>query len=462
MKVLRRTGRADRMKKKLAQNPGALFGDVLSKEDVDEQCRWLGHVWRERIFTPLVTLWTFLSQVLCADNSCKNAVARVLTFLARTVGLDASHDPSSYCTARQRLPRELLPRLSGLVAGRLAAKVKPEDLWHGHRVKLVDGSSVQMPDTQENQEAYPQPSCQKRGCGFPVARLVGLFDLLTGALVNLVLGALKVSETRLFRSLWDTLEAGDVVVADKLFCAYADLVLLLRRGVYGVFGLHAKRKLNFRKGKPLGRGDRLMVWEKGRRPDWMSKEEFAALPPTLSVRVLRFACPIPGWRAEQVIVVTTLLDPNVYPFRDVAELYFRRWNIETDLRHLKTTMKMEMLRTKSPDMVEREIWAHLLAYNLVRTLMWEAAQRRRVGPTTLSFKAAIQEMMALWPFTVTATRTHDLTRFYDSLLRILGTHKIPNRPGRTEPRVIKRRPKNYPVMGAPRPECRRSLIAMHS
>lgn len=458
----RRGRRATQMRKKLADNPGLLFGGILPAQEVEQTCRLLGHVWRDRTFTPLVTLWTFLSQVLNADSACKAAVARVLSFLSVTRGLVASHDPSAYCKARKRLPAGLLPHLTRHVAGGLAAKVEPHHLWHGHRVKLVDGSSVALWDSRKNQAKYPQPSCQKPGCGFPVARIVGIFDLLTGALVDLAMGPLKVAETTLFHAICRAVHAGEVLVGDRNFCSYADIVRFQRQGADVVFRLHSKRKVDFRKAQRLGRRDYLVEWPKCRRPLWLSKEDYQALPATLTVRVVRVRCRVPGWRADEILLVTTLLDPKAYPACDIGEVFLRRWNVETDFDHLKTTMNMEFLRTRSPEMVERELWAHLLAYNLIRTLMWDAAVHRRVPPMTLSFKGSIQEMVALWPFSVVASRERDLTDFYEALLRGIGFHRIPHRPHRSEPRVRKRRPKNYPVMGAPRHECRKGHASMHA
>lgn len=443
-----------RAKEKLRENPGILFEDVLSEAEIDEHCRALGYTWRERIFTPLVTLWAFLSQVLSGDGSCRDAVARVLGFLSDTKGLTASHDPSSYCEARKRLPQKLLPNLTRLVAGKLHAKVPDEMLWHGRRVRLVDGSSVQMPDTPDNQREFPQPSSQSPGCGFPVARLAALFDLVTGAVLDLAMGALAKAETTLFREMWSALEPRDVVVGDRLFCSYADLVLLINRGVDCVFRLHVKRKVNWREGRRLGRNDRLITWQKERRPNWLTRDEFDALPAELTLRHVRFRCSVPGWRTREVIVVTTLTDAETYSSAEIAELYARRWDAETDLAHLKTTMKMNLLRTRTPDMVQREIWAYLLAYNLIRTLMWDAADRRRLYPLRLSFKGTMQEMRALWPISF-ARFGKGMTAFYEALLRAISFHKVPLRPGRAEPRLLKRRPKNYPLMGAPRHECRR-------
>jgi hypothetical protein len=250
----------------------------LSGQEVNEYCYALRYQWRERIFTPLVTLWTFLAQVLEADSSCRKAVTRVLSYLSQTAGLDASHDPSAYSKARKRLPPELLPGLARMVGEKLAAKATPDLLWHGHRVKLVDGSSVAMWDSRRNQAAYPQPKGQKPGCGFPVARIVGIFDLLTGGVLEMADGPLSVGETILFHRLWETLRPGDVLVADRYYASYAEIALLRLRGVQVVFRLHQNRKSSFREGLRLGAQDRLLEWEKGPRPRWMSAAQFPHSP----------------------------------------------------------------------------------------------------------------------------------------------------------------------------------------
>ncbi len=452
--------RALPIKKELASNPGAVFGSILTAEEIKEQCHALGYRWRERIFTPLVTLWTFLGQALNADSSCKKAVAKALGFLAATTGLKASYDPGAYCRARKRLPLALLMCLVRLVAGKLAAKAGSDDLWHGHKVKLVDGSSVAMADTKKNQAAYPQPKAQKPGCGFPVARLVALFDLIAGAVVHLAMSPLSVAETVLFPQLWDALEPHDIVVGDRNFCSYPNIALLQRRGVFSLFRLNPHREDDIRRGRHLGYCDRLVRWVKGAKPKWLSPEEFDAVPGELIVRLFKFHCQVPGWRVKVVLAATTLLDPRAYPRRDLANLFLRRWNVETDLRHLKTTMQMEFLRTKSPAMVQREVWAHLLAYDLIRTLMWESAKKgRHLDPLTLSLKGTIQAMTSLWPFTAAATCHRDLTASFDDLLRAIRYQKISPRPHRVEPRVRKRRPKNYKLMLKPRQEYRKELRA---
>ena len=450
-------------RKKLAgaRNPGALFGQTISEAEVNEECAALGHAWRDRLFNPLVTLWTFLGQVLNADASCRDAVARVLPFLLATKGREASSDPSAYSTARHRLPEALLPSLTRTVARKLEEKVEPDGLWLGHRVKLLDGSSVSMPDTPENQAAYPQHTTQAPGCGFPTARVVGIFSLLTGALVDFAIDALRVAETTLFRRIAGAIEAGEVAVADRYFCSYADIARHRARGVHVVFRLHQTRKDDFRKGKHLGRLDRLVEWKKGPRLSWMTPEEHEALPATMLLRMVRFHCAVAGWRTRAITVVTTLLDPRAYPARDIAGLFRRRWEIETDLRHVKTAMHMDVLRTESPEMVRKEIWAHLLAYNLIRTLLWDAGVHHNVSPLRLSFKGAMQQMMAWGPFGALATRRRDLIVYYHALLRAIATQKLPYRPNRYEPRVRKRRPKSYPFMTKPRHQLRKELRKAH-
>jgi len=445
-----RCSAAKRYKRELAANPGAIFAGVLSAQQVNEQCYALRYRWRERIFTPLVTLWTFLAQVLEADSSCRKAVTRVLSYLPQSAGLDASHDPSAYSKARKRLPHELVPRLARMVGEKLAAKTEPRRLWHGHRVKLLDGSSVALWDSRPNQAAYPQPEGQRPGCGFPVARLVCIFDLLTGAVLELAEGPLSVGETVLFHQLWETLRPGDVLVADRYYASYAEIALLRLRGVEIVFRLHQRRYCDFREGRRLGPQDRLLEWEKQAPGRWMSAAQFAALAQSQTVRLVRIRCEVAGWRTEQITLVTTLLDARQYPARALCDLYCQRWQAETNLDHLKTTMQMEFLRTRTPEMIRKELWAHVLAYNLIRTLMWEAGQERRRDPMRISFKATIQETLALWPFTPASARQRELSAFYEALLKAIGFHIVPKRPHRSEPRVRKRRPKNYRLMTKPR------------
>jgi hypothetical protein len=373
------------------------------------------------------------------------------------VGLTASHDPSAYARARQRLPEELLPRLTGQVAERLGARVERHQLWCGLRPRLLDASTITLWDSQRNQAVYRQPGSQKPGCGFPVARVAGLFDLVTGVLLDMAMGDLSKSEIVLWHQLRFPLTREDVVVADTYFGSYAEIALLHRQGVPAVFRLHQKRSTDFRQGRRLGPNDRQVEWAKGDKPDWMTEDQYAELPESLTIRLVRVRAGDPRAHGRPLIIATTLLDPQAYPARAIGELYHRRWEIETDFSHLKTTMHLEFLRTRSPEMVYRELWAHLLAYNLVRTLMWDAGQRRRIDPLRLSYKGAIQEMVALWPFTAAATQGRDLSAFYQALLRGIGSHKLPHRPHRREPRVLKRRPKGFPVMTKPRSQYQKKL-----
>jgi len=282
---------------------------------------------------------------------------------------------------------------------------------------------------------------------------VGVFSLDTGAVVDAVMGAMTDGETVLFHQLWRMLKAGEVLVADRHYCSYAEIVLLQRLGVDVVMRLHQSRKLDMRKGKPLGPGDRLVEWERGVRPGWMSAEDYQALPEKRVLRIVRV--PLPGRTA--IPVVTTLLDAVEYPAKEIARLYRRRWEIETDFDHLKTTLKMEFLLTQSPEMVEKEVWMHLLGYNLIRTLMWDAGEKQKVWALRLSLKGAVQEAMTLWPFSVRAGSKRIMKEFYEALLKAIAFHKLPERPNRQEPRVKKRRPKGYPLMTQPRQEYRSAL-----
>lgn len=445
-------------KEELGRNPGKVLERIVSEEEVAKVYEILHCEWRERVFTPLVTLWAFLGQVLHAGSSCVEAVARVLSYLSQTRGLQASHDPSAYARARKRLPAELLPELTRGVAAKLAAKVPTHELWCGLRALLLDGSTVTLWDSPSNQEAYPQPSSQKPGCGFPLMRIAGLFDLVTGALVTLAEGAVGESEIVLWHRLHAELTPQDVVVGDTYFCSYAECALLRQRGSHAVFRLHQKRSTDFRQGRRLGPNDRLVEWVKETQPRWMSPQQYAALPDRLAIRLVRVRSHNPGDHRRPVILATTLLDSKTYPAQALGELYNRRWDVEIDLDHLKTTLQMEQLRTRSPEMVRRELWAHLLAYNLIRTLMWDAAQQRHYVPLRLSFKGAIDEIISLWPFTAAATRGRDLSRYYHALLRGITSHRVPHRPNRIEPRVLKRRPKGFSLMTKPRALYRKELL----
>jgi hypothetical protein len=415
--------------------------------------------YRQRLFDPFVTLWAFLSQVLDADKSCHNAVSRVIAWLASEDARIPSQDTSAYCQARQRLPEKLLSRLFGKVAQSLEEKATKEHLWCGRHVKVVDGSTVSMPDTPENQAAYPQPTSQAPGCGFPLAKIGVLFSIATGAAIALIIDVFNTHDVKLARRLYQFLVPGDVLLGDRAFCSYADLIFIKNHGCDAVFRKHQGRQNQIKKGKRIGSSDQLITWHKPKtRPKGLSKEEFFALPKTLTLREVHYYIFIPGFRTQQVTLITTLLDANVYSWQELLKIYEFRWQVELDLKHIKTTLGMDVLRGKTPDMVRKEIYVHLLGYNLLRTLMWSAGTTHGVHPLRLSLQGARQHLNS-FKEQLAASGERKRQRLYQTLLELIAHKPVPERYGRCEPRVRKRRPKSYPVMKQPRAQLRRQLQA---
>ena len=284
-----------------------------------------------------------------------------------------STDTSAYCQARARLPEKLLEKLFGKAAQTLEEKVTTEYLWCGRSVKVIDGSSVSMPDTVQNQLSYPQPKSQKLGCGFPIAKIGVIFSLATGAAVALCIDVLNTHDLKLARKLYQFLNPKDVLLGDRAFCAYADLIAIKNLGCDAVFRKHQSRKTTMRKGKIIGESDKLVTWHKPKKcPKGLSESEFATLPSTLTVREIYYYIIIPGFRTERVSLITTLLNTTVYPTLEVLKLLGERWTVELNLKHLKTTLGMEVIRCKTPQMVPKELYVYLLADNLLRSLMWQA------------------------------------------------------------------------------------------
>lgn len=453
------------LRRQFAQGSGLPFSEVLPAELVGEILDELGVLFRERIFTPVTTLWMFLSQVISADGSCRSVVMRLVAFLASRGEKSCAAGTGNYCKARKRLPEKVLSRLTQETAARMAGEVPERWRWHGREVKVVDGTTLSMPDTPANQRAYPQPRSQKPGLGFPLVRLVCLFSLTTGAVLDAALGPCRgkgQGELSLFRKLRRRLQAGDVLLGDRHYCAYFDIAHWLRAGADFVGRVHQARSVNFRQGKRVSKGERLVEWTKPKqRPRWLSKRAYRRMPETLRLRLIRVDVEQLGFRTRQITVATTLLDSELYPAADVAALYRSRWHAELDLRSLKVSLAMDVLRGKSPQIVRKEIWAHLLAYNLIRSVMAQAAVEHGALPRCLSFKAALQALhaftMSLWLSTSTSVQN-----LYSPMLAAIATHRVGDRPDRFEPRVRKRRPKPYPYLTVPRREARTALLEKSS
>ena len=451
--------RVELIKQKFRHSLGLPFRELLPEQLFEEALAAEGITYRNRLFSPLVTVWAFLSQILDQDNTCANAVSRIIAWLAAEEQPLPSPDPSAYCQARQRLPEGLLARLLRMVGDRLQAQVSDTQRWQGHRVFLVDGSTTLLPDTPENQAAYPQHPNQAEGCGFPLARFVALFSLHTGAVHEVKIGAWSTHELTLARPLYPLLQPGDVLMGDSLFCTYADIALLHGAGVEAVFHMHGARTVDFRRGQKLGKDDHLVEWCKPRScPHGMAAAQFAQLPEKLHMREVRYPVPRKGFRPKKITLATTFLDPNSYPKEQLAALFVRRWEAELDLRHLKTTLGMERLTTQTPEMARKEVRAHLLAYNLMRSLLWQAAEQYGVDPLRLSLQNALRHLHHFLPQLAQAP-TRQRQRLYDRLLFTIAREVIPKRTNRTEPRVRKRRPKPFPLMKKPRHILRRKLAA---
>lgn len=438
------------------------LGEYLREPDLMVAAVAVDYHWRNRIWPPMQTIWAFLVQVLHPGWSCEAAVAEVLAEHA-VAGqpLDASADPSAYSQARKRVPESLYRQVLRAAGQTLRAKVGDGYRWCGRRVWVVDGSSCSMPDTPELQAVFGQPDQQKKGCGFPVAKLVAMFCWSSGAVLDVAMGPYRSSELSLWHQLWDQLQTGDVVLGDRFYGAYAELAQLLTRGCDGVFRLWGARagRIDFRQGQRLGQDDRLFVWPRSSwRPQTLTAEAFALLPLSLTVRVLRFHTQVKGFRSRTILVATTLLDPVAYPREQIAALYGDRWTVELRLRDLKTTLRMEIVRGKSADLVRKEILMHFLAYDLIRALMWQAAQEHHRPLHRLSFAGTMQRFQVVAPYLCLFRGTRPAVMMYQLLLLWIVSDLVPHRPHRVEPRVVKRRPKPHKLLNRPRDEMRRALF----
>jgi hypothetical protein len=431
------------------------FAALLPQEVILEALGEASSLWQGWIYTPAVTVWVFLAQCLSADHSCREAVARLAGWRTARGLRSCSADTGAYCTARGHLPEDACRRLVRRTGRDAEAAAPAEWLWRGRRVRIVDGSTVTMPDTPENQAAYPQAKTQRPGCGFPIARIVVVFSLAVGTVLEAAIGSYQgkqSGENSLFRTLDGVLEAGDVLVADRYYGGWIDLALLRRRSVDAVVPKHQLRPTDFRTGRSLGREDHLVRWKKPARPAWMTEPDYAALPDELEVREVRVRVKQKGFRTRSLVIVTTLLDAAAYPCDDVAELYRRRWQAELNLRSLKTVLQMDQLRCKTPERVRNEFYIHLLGYNLIRRVMAAAAQETGAAPPQISFKGTLQTLTSFLPLLAAAD---SLDAWHRALLTAIATHIVGNRPDRCEPRLLKRRPKPHKLLQKPRADYKR-------
>lgn len=448
----------------LAQ-PGLPFADVLPAKEIERVFAEHNNLFgMDSIYSTVITVWAFLGQVLRDEKeaSCQSAVANIVTHQQLTGGAVPTADTGDYCRARAKLSEAALRAVTIYVGAGLETKADQAWLWKGRHATLADGFTSTMPDTAENRAAYPQLRSQKKGVGFPIFRACALLSLSTGCVLDLALGPYSGKETgenALLRQMFDALHVGDVLVADRYYCSFLMIALLLHRGVDVCARMHQRRHVDFRRGRRLGRFDHLITWTKPARPEWMDEATYAALPQEIVLREIRFNVVQRGRRAHQLTIATTLTDAKTYSKEEIAELYGFRWNAELDIRSIKQTLGLDHMRCKSPEMVRRELWTTLLGYNLIRTTAAAAALLHHKQPRQISFTGTCQYVLSAWMvlslgvLPLTAILAHAQT-----LLLHISQCEVANRPGRLEPRVLKRRRHRYKLMRESRATLRAQLL----
>ncbi|MCX7427713.1 MAG: IS4 family transposase, partial [Planctomycetia bacterium] len=448
----------------LAQ-PGLPFAEVLPAERIEQVFGKHHNLFgMSDVYSTPIVLWAFLAQVLRDGKgaACQSAVAEIVAH-QELAGLRApTADTGNYCRARAKLSEEALHELTVEVAEEAERQAEPGWLWKGRHAKLVDGFTCTMPDTPANQQEYPQQSSQKPGVGFPIFRACVILSLATACVMELAFGRYsgkETGETALLRSLLDSLEAGDVLVADRFYCSFMMIALLLGHGCDVCARLHQQRRSDFRRGKRLGKCDHVIEWKRPPRPSWMDEATYASIPETLVLREVRFNVIEPGCRTRTLTIVTTLTDPKAYTAEDIAELYGYRWHSELDICAIKQSLHLDHAGCKSPRMIRREVWTTMLGYNLVRTTAAAAAVLHKLQPRQISFTGACQHVLSSWMILATGIVDRETAlRLCRALLQRISQVVVANRPGRIEPRVLKRRRHRYPLMQEPRDILRSQLL----
>lgn len=404
------------------------------------------------IYNTAIVLWAFLSQTLADGKmrSCSAAVARISNFLVLEGKKPPSTDSGEYCNARKKLSSKAIRQLTCQVADKIERTAPEGWLWHGRHAKLVDGFTATMPDTDKNLSEFPHPKTQKPGVGLPILRACVILSLATACVLDAKFGPYSGKETgesALLREMLDTFAPGDIAVFDRYYASYMMLAQLTSRGIDVCATMHQRRPKDFRYGRRLGKYDRLITWTRPQRPLWMTPDEYAAIPETMTLRMVKFHVQAAGYKAKTITVVTTLIDPKEYTAEEIAELYGHRWNVELDIRQIKQTLGLDHMRCKSPKMIRKEFWATLLAYNLIRRIICTAAIEHGKEPRRISFTRTCATILAAWP--TLSLGLHDREAI-GLLLRQIASFETPLRPGRMEPRVIRRRRHRYKLMTKPR------------
>ena len=444
------------------QEAGLPFTSVLDAESIRRAFREEEALFGQAdIFSTEIVLWAFLAQTLRDGKgvACSAAVADIVTYMLQTGQRSPSGDTGDYCRARAKLSLAALRRLVRESSRQLEGDVAPSWLWKGLHAKLVDGFTFTLPDTPANQQEFPQLGVQSPGIGFPIARACAVLSLATACVCDVAIGPYAGKETgenALLRGMLETFEENEVVVFDRYYCSFMMLALLSLRGIHVCARQHQLRPTDFRRGRRLGPDDHLITWHRPQRPKWMSPEQYDQIPETLTLRELQFNVTVPGHRVETLIVVTTLTDPQAYCKEDMAELYGFRWNVELDILQIKQTLHLDHVRCKTPEMVRRELWVTLLAYNLIRKVIATAAAVHEKLPRHLGFTLACQSLLASWMLLSTGS-CRDARAMYNMMLAHMAANEVADRPGRIEPRVLKRRRERYPLMKRPREQLRAEL-----
>lgn len=441
---------------------GLPFASVLDAESIQRVFREEKALFgKDDIFSTEIVLWAFLAQTLRDGKgaACASAVADIATYMLQTGQRPPCGDTGDYCRARAKLSLPALRRLV-LASGRqMEEAADPCWLWKGLHAKLVDGFTFTLPDTPENQKAFPQLRSQPPGVGFPIARACTVMSLATACVCDVAIGPYEGKETgenALLREMLEIFDENDVVVFDRYYCSFMMLALLSLRGVPVCARVHQRRRSDFRRGRRLGKGDHLITWTRPARAPWMSQEQYDQIPETLVLRELQFHVTVPGRRTETLTVITTLTDPQAYSKEDIAALYGFRWNVELDILQIKQTLHLDHVRCKTPEMVRRELWVTLLAYNLIRKVIATSAAVHGKAPRHLGFTLACQTVLASWMLFSTGSCS-DARAMHATMLLYIAANEVADRPGRIEPRVLKRRRHRYPLMRRPREQLRAEL-----
>jgi len=429
-----------------------MFGDFVPARFLSKETKGVNS--RERELPPRVIFWAFVNQVLDPGSSCREILRKVEAWWRWKVShedVPKALTTSAYCQARKRLGLDTIQLIKQHLVWTLERGVLEAEKWFGRNVRIVDGTGISMPDTPENQARWPQSSSQAPGCGFPQMKVMGLFSLASGALLAEAIGS-REHDIKLARQLWSHLKRGDVLLGDRGFCAYSELAALKCRGVDVVVRLHQARRADMRQGKYLAEGDRLVTWKRPAKcPPDITAEEFAQMPQTLELRLIRLKVAVPAFRTKEVMLITTLTDAGKYPAEEIRKLYGERWQIELHFHQIKVLQQMDVLRCKTPDMIEKEPQVHLVAYNLIRCFMQRAAHVHHKPLGRISFKGA-QDTVRQFASAIHACSSNRKKQdeLIAQMLALIAADTVPERPGRSEPRARKRRPKNYQLLTRPR------------